>query len=270
MSFSIDTIKKRIKDNLKKSGRKEEVDAYLKDAFVKSSCMSLAILIIVYYLYDLQLGLLMFITSFALLFAGKIYRTESKKKEYAKKIEAFLPLAVLELALLLEAGSDFDYAIKKIANGKYGLVSSKYKQLVEEMEKGKSLEEGIRKMNERHQSLSFERANAILKGVYYKGNKEQSIKALKMLGEEILSFQKIEAKEFGGKLIVYSLMFIAVSAIIPALFQSFLIAGTLVFKIDFAPIEVFLIIVLLFPLADILMLLYIKGKTPIHMRLQNA
>jgi hypothetical protein len=61
-------------------------------------------------------------------------------------------------------------------------------------------------------------------------------------------------------------LFIAVSAIVPALFQSFVIVGSMVLELDFTPLQVLLVTAVFFPLVDIAVLLYIRGKTPVFLR----
>ena len=57
-------------------------------------------------------------------------------------------------------------------------------------------------------------------------------------------------------------MFIAVSAIVPALFQSFLIVGSTFMQMDFTPVQAIVITTMLLPAIDIGVLLYIRSITP--------
>ena len=57
-------------------------------------------------------------------------------------------------------------------------------------------------------------------------------------------------------------MFIAVSAIVPALFQSFLIVGSTFMQIDFTPIQIIVMTTMVLPAIDIGVLLYIRSITP--------
>ena len=54
----------------------------------------------------------------------------------------------------------------------------------------------------------------------------------------------------------------AVSAIVPAMFQSFILVGSYFMALSFTAEQVFLIIVVLFPLIDIGILAMINSKTP--------
>ena len=67
-------------------------------------------------------------------------------------------------------------------------------------------------------------------------------------------------------MVVYSLLFVAVSAIVPALFQSFVIVGSMVLTLSLTAQQIFLIIVVGFPALDLAALYYIKAKTPLFLR----
>ena len=78
----------------------------------------------------------------------------------------------------------------------------------------------------------------------------------------MLSRQKSESKEFSGKIVMFSLVFIVLSAIIPALFQAFITVGSSFMEIPFEGFQVLIIVGVLFPLLDTLLLFYIKSSTP--------
>ena len=75
-----------------------------------------------------------------------------------------------------------------------------------------------------------------------------------------------KGKEFSQKLVLFSLMFIVVSAVFPALFQSFVIVGSSFMQLDFLPVHVLLVIGVLFPLIDIAALFFIRSQTPHFLR----
>jgi len=63
-----------------------------------------------------------------------------------------------------------------------------------------------------------------------------------------------------------SLLFIGISAIVPALFQSFSIVGSAILNLSFTATQLFLIIVVGFPLLDLAVLLYLRSRTPVFLR----
>jgi flagellar protein FlaJ len=102
-----------------------------------------------------------------------------------------------------------------------------------------------------------------LNNIYLHGSSSET---LKRLTDDLLVRQKIESKEFSGKMVVYALVFIAVSAIMPSMFQSFILIGSYFMKISFTPLQVLAIVVILFPALDISILFMIHSKTPIFLR----
>ncbi len=99
-------------------------------------------------------------------------------------------------------------------------------------------------------------------GMHFAGG---SPDGLKRLTEELYLKQRIESKEFSSKMVVYSLIFIAISAIVPAMFQSFILIGSYFMKITLSSFQIFIIIIILFPLIDIIILFVINSKTPLFL-----
>ena len=136
-------------------------------------------------------------------------------------------------------------------------------RVVKDFKNGSSISEALKKMNQRIIGINIKRANSSLNNIYLHGSSSDT---LKKLTDDLLIRQKIESKEFSGKMVVYALVFIAVSAIMPSMFQSFILIGSYFMKISFTPLQVFFIIVLLFPALDVSILYMIHSKTPIFLR----
>jgi hypothetical protein len=56
---------------------------------------------------------------------------------------------------------------------------------------------------------------------------------------------------------------------VPALFQSFVIIGSMFLEMRFTALQVLLIVALGFPMIDLAILLFIKQKTPMFLREQG-
>ena len=123
----------------------------------------------------------------------------------------------------------------------------------------------MRHFSERIESLFVRRAVTQLAASFEQASDGQSVKKI---ASEMLTRQRLESKLFSGKLVVLSLLFVAVSAIVPALFQSFSIIGSVILKMSFTSTQLFLIIVVVFPAIDLALLLYIKNQTPVFLREQ--
>jgi len=195
-------------------------------------------------------------------FIIQIYLPVLKQKKYARKVEAGLPMFLSKIILELKVGKDFVRAIKNVCKNNIE-TEREYLRVLKDFENGSSISEALKKMNLRVNSLNVKRANSSLNNIYLHGSSSET---LKRLTDDLLLRQKIESKEFSGKMVVYALVFIAVSAIMPAMFASFILIGSYFMKISFTPIQIFLIIVLLFPFLDIFILFTIHSKTPIFLR----
>jgi len=199
-------------------------------------------------------------------FAIMLYFPKRKAEKIAKLIERELPFALLAMSAELNMKVSFEKSLENIAKGDYGMFSKEIKNGLKEIrEYGKTVQEALKNIGEKSDSLMLKRTMSQLIGVYEQGAKNEPGEPIKRIALEILSRQKAEAKEFSGKLAVFSLMFIAVSAIIPAIFQAIIVAGSFFLKIKFTPIQIILIITIGFPLIDIMVFFYIKSKLPVFL-----
>jgi archaeal flagellar protein FlaJ len=196
------------------------------------------------------------------IFTLLIYTPVLKQKKHSKKVEASLPLFLSKLALELRVGKDFIKALKNICNGK-GAAEKEYQKVIKDFENGSSISNALKQMNQRINCLNIKRANSSLNNIYLHGSSSET---LKRLTDDLLLRQKIESKEFSGKMVVYALVFIAISAIVPSMFASFILIGSFFMKISFTPFQVLLVIVVLFPALDISILFMIHSKTPVFLR----
>lgn len=183
----------------------------------------------------------------------------AKKKKNTKKFEAELPLFLLHLSTEIMTGKSFSHALKDSCKEE-GFVAKEFLVVIEDTQKGLSFEESLNKMNKKFDSLTVKRSLSNLSNIHRHGKKD--IVSIKKLAQELLMKQRIESKEFSSKMVMYSLVFIAVSAIVPAMFQSFILIGSYFMALSFTAEQVFIIIVVLFPIIDVGILTIINNKTP--------
>ncbi|MCH7902144.1 IS30 family transposase, partial [archaeon] len=180
-----------------------------------------------------------------------------------KKIEKHLPFALMQLSVDLNTGIHFDTALKRIAKANYGELSKEISLVLSSGKKsGFSTPQILLDLKYRNYSKKLNRVVSQLISIYEHGTQKNPGEIVRRMALEQLSVQKAMSKEYTGKLVVFSLGFIALSAIIPALFQAFTIVGSSFIEIPFDGLEILLIVAVLFPLIDVLMLLYIKSITP--------
>ncbi|MDD3159817.1 MAG: hypothetical protein PHQ98_02525 [Candidatus ainarchaeum sp.] len=161
----------------------------------------------------------------------------------------------------------FDFKFKFSFLSNRLTIEDEYSRVIDDFEKGFSFNEALIKMNKRINSRDIRRVNSNLANLYLNGNQ---IDGIKKINNELLMKQRIESKEFSGKMMVYSLVFIALSAIVPSMFQSFIIIGSYFMEISLSALQIFLIIVIGFPLIDLMILLVINSKTPVFLKKNNG
>ncbi len=186
-----------------------------------------------------------------------------KRKKYGKLVEAQLPFFVMQLATEIRIGKDFRRALEDSSREK-NVVSEEYARVVEDLKKGAGLGKALNAMNARVDSELVKRVNANLANLQLHGKKD--VTGLKKIAQELLSRQRIESKEFSSKMVMYALVFVAVSAIVPAMFMSFVLVGSYFMKLSFSAEQVFLMSVGLFPLIDVTILGFINSKTPAFLK----
>ncbi len=254
--------------NLKAAAIDTAPKSYLENAIKYSALILIAFLFIwTLVLENIVLGLFYS----AIIFLGSMlfffYLPIMKKKRIAALIEKDLPFALMSMSVLLNINIPFDLAIESVAKEGYGLLSKELQKISEEIKQsGASIQEALFNFSERVDSLNVKRSVSQLVSIYEQGGKKLAGEPVKRLAIEQFAKQKAVAKEFSGKLVVFSLMFIAISAIVPALFLAFVGVGSMFMLLDFTPLQVLIIAIVGFPLLDLIALLYIKSKTPIFLR----
>ncbi len=191
-----------------------------------------------------------------------------KKERETQELEAALPLALLSLAVKLNTGLEIEEGIEAVGKEGYEKAGKEFKKCGKEIrECGASTRDALKRMAEKNNSLELKRAvSQIVSLMDAGGEKKNRAEPLKKIAKEILLKQKHESKKFSSKLVFYSLMFIAFSALAPALFQVFLIAGSLFLDLSLTPIAVLLIVAVFFPSIAAAILAFIRFSTPAHLR----
>lgn len=178
----------------------------------------------------------------------------------AKKIDKHLPFALMQISIDLNSGVAFDKSLERAANADYGLLSAELKKAIKNVKRNNiSVPNALLELASKNRSNLLKRTVAQLISIYEHGTKKKPGEIIRRIALEMLSRQKSEAKEFSGKVVMFSLAFIVLSAIIPALFQAFITVGSSFMEIPFDGVQVLIIVGILFPLLDTLLLFYIKS-----------
>lgn len=268
-SIIMEKYSEKINSDLEKLGKTKTGKTYI------SECIKYSILFFIFtwLLWNLFFDLIIegLLISFLLSSSGFIFLLSRPKAELnlkAKKIEKHLPFALMQLSVDLNTGIPFDKAILRISNGEYDELSEEFKIAIRSTKKiGSSLPEALMEIVNRNNSLQLKRTIAQLISIYEHGTKNKPGEIIRKIALEQLTRQKSEAREFSNKIVVFSLCFIVISAIIPALFQAMIIVGSSFIDLSLEPIQVIVIVTIIFPLIDISILLTLKSMTPEFMKL---
>ncbi len=189
-----------------------------------------------------------------------------REKRRLEKAEAELPFVLLGISVELRLQRPFEKILENAGHSDFRFAAFEFQKTVNEiLARGSSVSEALLHFSERLSSSEAKRAVIQLVHAYEQGTKNRGLE-VKRIANELLARQRIEAKAFSGKLALFSLVFIAVSAIAPALFQSFVLVGSTFLSLDWTPAQVLLITAIGFPLLDLLVLLLIRFKTPVFLR----
>jgi pilus assembly protein TadC len=209
----------------------------------------------------LAFSLITFILSFSLI---SIYFKRKKQKK-TELIESQLPFILIPLSSEINSGIEFEKALSDSAKNAEKELKKELEFTLNEIENGTPVQKALLEFSKRNNSIQIKKTMSILSNIYMQGNKKAG-NTIKRLAKEMLLKQKNKSKEFSQKIVLFSLMFIAVSAIIPAFFQAFITVGTLFMEIEFTPIQVIAITTIIFPLIDLTVLFLIKESTPMHLK----
>ena len=190
-----------------------------------------------------------------------------KARKKAQEIEKGLPFALMHLRTRLALGEQFEEALAAVAGIAKGALGREFREIGREIGmKGASAEEAFLHSMDRVNSLQYRRACSHLAGLYEQGFSGKELRSLDALQREIVSAQKSKLKEFSGKMAVFSLLFVAFSTVLPALFLALILVGSMFLELEISPSSAFLLVIVLFPAIDIAILLFIREKTPAFAR----
>lgn len=190
-----------------------------------------------------------------------------QKRMEIEKAEAELPFVLLRMSIELALHRSFEKALESASQSEFVHAGKEFETVVREIRwNGASIPEALRHLLQRLQGKEAKRAIAQVVLAYEQGTRQKKSRQVKRMASELLARQRIEAKAFGGKVALFSLLFIVVSAIIPAFFQSFVLIGSSFLEMDFSAAQVFWIIALGFPALDLAVLVLLRQQTPVFLR----
>jgi len=252
--------KKRVARDLIQADLRVSAPVFLNFAFVASVLFSLAIGVLAFWFSTALYAILFFLIAFALSFFYLLNLPAGLKRKRGEEIERDLPIALRAMHIDLLLQTPFEKALRNAGESNLGYLSREFRKVNSEIEVGGSpVREALLSSSERVYSIHFKRACAQLIFAYEHGAAGEG---LRKTADELIEVQKLKSKEFSAKMSFLGLVFIAISTIVPALFGAYTIVGSVFLALTFSPEHILFAFVILFPLADALLLYYIRDKTP--------
>ncbi len=177
--------------------------------------------------------------------------------ERTAELERDVATGLKTIHLCLAGGNSFESALQTASTG-HGELSREISKMLREIRSGTPAPAALRELSD-FDSLLLKRAASQLAFEYEHGGNGEGLSAI---ADEALARQQTLAKEHSGRLAFLTVVFVAVSAVIPALFSAYVTVAGSFLEIPFSPQQIMLAFVIVFPLADALLLYFMRASAP--------
>jgi len=196
-------------------------------------------------------------------YAALRYYPKLVRKRMADEMEAELPAALRGIGVELNISTPFEQALGRAARGGGGPLARELAAAVREIEAGAGIQDALKALAGRADSVMVKRACAQLVACYEHGERGEG---LKRLAGEMMQVQRARAREFAARSSMLGLVFIAVSCVLPALFLALVVVGSSFMGALFTPLQVWLAFLAAFPLLDAALIAAMALLSPAHLR----
>jgi pilus assembly protein TadC len=184
--------------------------------------------------------------AFVSVFVFFIRHPSARAKGIGRRTEKELPSALRAFAIEFSANRPFEECLRSVAK-MGGAVGSDFRNILRNIEAGAAPVDATAAWARRTRSSFVSRAAGLLAIAYQKG--PGTTQGMRALAAEISAVERARMKAYGGRLAMWSLFFIAVSVVAPAILQVFMTIGPLFLHMSFSPAVAFLVPAALFPAA---------------------
>ncbi len=223
-------------------------------------CLCLIFFLLNYSIIKLSLTNLVWLFFFLLIIFISInfFKSKIAIHNYSRKINNELPFFLNNLANDLERSISLKISLENRVDD--SVIGKKIEYALFKVSKqGYSLSESLVSVSLDHPELN--RVFYQIQDIINFGSKNKA-NTLRTLADSLIEKQNYELKNYSTKLNLISLVFIVVSAIVPAMFLMFLLVGSNFLEISFSSLSIVLITIILFPVIDMFLLLVMKYNLP--------
>lgn len=250
VSFSSSTVQ-RLSRQFHIAGLHEaKIQDYLSSGLMLSALAGIATFAVLLFFLSIPEAFAYAALLLAIAFAFFLFLPKLLAARRTAQSESELPFLLRELAVYLDIGLPFEKALAKIAQRKYAL-SQEFAVAFQEIKSGGTVQSALSGMSARTDSLPLKRSLLLLSSIYETGG---STEPLKRTAEELSSSQLSAMRLTSSRLSLLSIIFIAVSALIPSFFTVFAAVSPAISSSAIPTWQVWLAFILIFPLLDLLAL----------------
>ncbi len=180
-----------------------------------------------------------------------------KEQRKAREVEQVLPLAIFSAYADALTGAQPREIVQNLSSG-FSSLSAEMEKVYRAIERGFPFELAVKKVDSK--SVYFKDFLSELSALQ-EGLSHSNASGLKKLAAEILSHHRSELKRHASKSGLGGLLFVAFGAVMPALFASISLLGSVI-GFSLTAVEVFIVFLLVFPLVNALVLVYLDYTAP--------
>jgi len=226
--------------------------------FIASSMMFCLLLDFSVVDISMKYFLIIFIIASFMFFSMVFFFWKIQNVNRQRAINREVPHFLMNLANDLERNIPLKTALENRINS--GIIGQKMKDCLYRVNKlGYSLKDSLAIVSE--DSDDLQRAFYQIQDVVSSGNRNKA-DVLRSLAGSLVEKQNYLVRNYSTKLNFMSLMYIVVSAIVPAMFLMFLLVGSSFLELSFTSLSIVLVSVVLFPILDMYLLLIMKLNMP--------
>lgn len=179
--------------------------------------------------------------------------------QYDACLDGFLSLLLIEL----ETHHAWENALARAAeHTPFPLRPALENTLTRYRTKGMPLDESFERLSSEVPTPLVQRTVGLLRHVHAHGSTPASRDALRKMVEDVRTSQRTRWKSFAQKLVLLSLVFIGVSALVPALFLAFVTIGSRFLELSLTKNDIILIAWGIFPALDAGVLIMVYSQMP--------
>ena len=241
-------LRKRVQQRLRYAGLSLTAEEYLGWIFLLS---------LLSFLFLLPLNVFLALVIPLFFFFSALYFPLYLGYIRSQRAEAELPFFLRSLTTLLRGGIDPLTSLDLASMGRPTLRKS-VRNILSLHASGISLPRAFQREAETYFSSRVEKTLLMVSSVIESGH---GVDALERYAETLLHSKKLEIKEFSSKLATYTLVFIALTALVPSILLSYSVLFPVVFGEPLDPALLSFVLFFAIPILSLLTLLYVGRRS---------